>query len=59
MYQRWRATPLKVVRFKVYVLVAICEFGAEVVGIAFDFSRPPSANVVDGDKYLFRSLVYR
>jgi hypothetical protein len=25
----------------------VCELGAEFVGVALDFSRPPSTNVVD------------
>src|SRR5450432_1395874 len=31
-----------------HVLVSIAEFVSQLVGAAFDFSRPPSANVDDG-----------
>src|ERR1017187_6314809 len=43
----------------VKVLVAVSEFGANLVGIAHDLSRPPTANVVDCIENFFGSLVNR
>jgi hypothetical protein len=31
----------------VHILVTVCELGAVFAGVALDFSRPPSTNVVD------------
>src|ERR1700730_2341075 len=35
------------------------ELSVEFVGVALDFSRPPSADVVDGGEGFFRGLVNR
>jgi hypothetical protein len=43
----------------VYVLVAICEFGAKPAGIAVELSGPPAANVVDCFENFFGRLVNR
>ena len=39
------------------VFVPIRKLLAEFVGASFNFSLPPSANVIDGGECLFRSLV--
>src|SRR5688572_18264266 len=39
------------------VLIAIGEFGAEPVGAAFDVTRPPGANIVDGGVGRLRALL--
>src|SRR6266446_7061772 len=41
------------------VFVTIRKLIAEFVGATFNFSWPPSTNIIDGSEGFFRSLVYR
>src|ERR1700687_54261 len=41
------------------VFVSIRKLITEFLGAAFNLSRPPSTNVIDGSEGFFRSLVYR
>ncbi len=41
------------------VLVPIGELTAQLLGVAFELSCPPSADIVDGGEDLLRTLVHR
>src|SRR5262245_40961737 len=43
----------------VYVPDRVRELAVELISVAFNFSRPPSTNILDGLEDFLRSLVYR